>query len=325
MRQTKAFTLIELLVVIAIIALLVSILMPSLSSARAQARASVCMANLKRLNAGMLLYVNQNGEKFPPFRLKSVRPTKGSPDYVNAWKRKAPRWHWFVDPEEVGPVIDPKPFQSVIESSGGFSDSSVGSGGESGLRMTNRYFLCPSLSDDWEFDERNGAYGYNYQYLGNARQNKNANRWDNFPVGIHSIRTAAQTVLLADSRGGGRRHGEHSYTLDPPRMAVERNAGVFGPGPGDLVDETLDRDLYAFSPVEMRHRSQGNVVFVDGHVEAMTLNQLGYELNEDEVAKPIRDPENGTYSATNKLWNGEAYDHLANEHRSSDETTSHAP
>ena len=62
-----------------------------------------------------------------------------------AWGRKKPRWQWFLDSEEVGPVIDPEPFQDEVEASGGFGDSSLGTNGESGREMTNKYFLCPSL------------------------------------------------------------------------------------------------------------------------------------------------------------------------------------
>ena len=313
-RKRNGFTLIELLVVIAIIALLIGILMPSLSAARGQAKTSVCLANLKRLGTGMLLYMNDHRDQFPPYRLKKGRPRPEADTYVNKWGRQMPRWQWFVDSQEVGPVIDPEPFQNEIDSSGKFGDKSIGKGGESGREMTNKYFVCPSLRDEFEFDVRNGAYGYNYQYLGNSRQGKDENRWDNFPVSLSRLRSAGQTVLLADSRGGGRLHGKHSYALDPPRLAVERNAVKFSPSEND-VEEGIDVGLYRYSPVEMRHRDRGNVLFVDGHVAAMTLDELGYELNENGVAKPILDPLNETYTASNKLWNGDAYDEIAIKHR----------
>ena len=60
-RKNVGFTLIELLVVISIIALLVSILMPALNKAKQQATATVCLANIRSLTQGYIMYSDDNG------------------------------------------------------------------------------------------------------------------------------------------------------------------------------------------------------------------------------------------------------------------------
>lgn len=65
MKRNKAFTLIELLVVIAIIALLISILLPSLSKARELAKRSVCAANLGGTGKALAMYANTARGSFP--------------------------------------------------------------------------------------------------------------------------------------------------------------------------------------------------------------------------------------------------------------------
>ena len=64
MKKKRAFTLIELLVVIAIIALLISILLPSLSRARELSKRTVCMANLRGIGQAAYIYA-QDGDVFP--------------------------------------------------------------------------------------------------------------------------------------------------------------------------------------------------------------------------------------------------------------------
>ena len=64
LRQ-HAFTLIELLVVVAIIALLISILLPSLSKAREQAKNVVCSSNMHQIVLGTTYYADSNADHLP--------------------------------------------------------------------------------------------------------------------------------------------------------------------------------------------------------------------------------------------------------------------
>lgn len=270
------FTLIELLVVISIIALLISILMPALSKVKQAAKKLVCLSNVRRIALAGTIYLLEE-EAFPPFRMSVVRPTD-TVNFVNEYGRVRPRWPWFFD-HGIGPVIDPTPY--VLNPGDTFGDADT-------LIMTNKYFMCPGLSRNVGFDScdiRNGSYGYNYQYLGNSRVTNW--RFRNFPV--KSVNSPCRTIMIADSRGAGIPHGEHAYTLDPPKIALEKNAISF-------AHQNRSPLQAQHSPADARHNGKVNLSFVDGHAESMTLKELGYILDEEGI--PIADHPDGS----NQYW-----------------------
>ncbi len=65
-RPRLAFTLVELLTVIAVIAILSSMLLPSLARARESARRTVCISNLRQIGLSVSMYVEDNDEGYPP-------------------------------------------------------------------------------------------------------------------------------------------------------------------------------------------------------------------------------------------------------------------
>ena len=69
-RKRKGFTLIELLVVVAIIALLVSILVPSVQQARELAERVRFAANVKSICLAMNLYAEDNNNTFLLFEVQ---------------------------------------------------------------------------------------------------------------------------------------------------------------------------------------------------------------------------------------------------------------
>ena len=68
----RSFSLIELLVVVSILALLISILLPSLRGARQQGHGVKCLAQMQVLAEGLVMYTTENVDILVPGRLPRV-------------------------------------------------------------------------------------------------------------------------------------------------------------------------------------------------------------------------------------------------------------
>ncbi len=87
-RPSRGFTLVELLVVIGIIALLVSILLPTLSQAREAGRRIACASNMRQIGQAFEMYIGENKSTYPPAWWQddaSISSPNGQPGHNTTW------------------------------------------------------------------------------------------------------------------------------------------------------------------------------------------------------------------------------------------------
>ncbi|HEY1684923.1 MAG TPA: type II secretion system protein [Tepidisphaeraceae bacterium] len=185
-----AFSLAELLVVLGIIALLISLLFPALSRARAQANYIRCQSNLRQIGQAMVIYANNySGWMFPPDAGLIVPPSQRW--YVSVLKVPTPKDASSTDPKDWTPPLmlcpadDPNPMNyhsylvnnhlvehHLIYSSKapvGITTSRVVVMGEKKTLSTNYYVEI--LSGNSTYEEQVDLYrhgktiGSNYLYL----------------------------------------------------------------------------------------------------------------------------------------------------------------
>jgi prepilin-type N-terminal cleavage/methylation domain-containing protein/prepilin-type processing-associated H-X9-DG protein len=292
----NAFTLIELLVVIAIIAILIGVLLPALASARDSAKSLLCTTRMRQVATGWQIYADTNRDISVP-----AQPGRFDNESLNVYQlgngdQYRPRWF------------------AVIGAAAGFdafANPSPDRVDEHTMSVdANEVFLCPVVPE-WT-NTRNYAFGYNHHFLGNTRfvNDDELSGFINFPVRASSL-SSSNTVMFADSLGtaAGKPVGEHTqnrndgsrdpqllaqgghgYALDPPRM-LENN---------DFADRR-NRSFEHRSAPHARHRGKTNAAFCDGHVETLTLEELGYVVEADgSVPADRAEASNARFSGTNR-------------------------
>jgi prepilin-type N-terminal cleavage/methylation domain-containing protein/prepilin-type processing-associated H-X9-DG protein len=225
------FTLIELLVVIAIIAILAALLLPTLSKGKSSGQSTSCLNNLKQLQAGFLMYADDNGDRQVPLMAQAV----GSDfqDLPGSWVVGYVRRDTNSDNIKTG-VMYP-----YVGSPGVFhcpADRSTVSG-SSGLSRMRSYSRCGWVHALEDFAEGNGIdIRSSYYTIGP------------YKVSQHLNPPASGIFVFID---------EHESSIFCGGFIIGQPAWVSG---GSLQPSWLSL------PAD-RHQQGCNLSFLDGHVE----------------------------------------------------------
>jgi prepilin-type processing-associated H-X9-DG protein/prepilin-type N-terminal cleavage/methylation domain-containing protein len=284
----RAFTLVELLVVIGIIGILIGLLLPAVSRARQQGATVVCANTLRQFGTAWQMYASAHRGLSVPGRLPTYNGVGSTYDLGDGVEYR-PRWY-----ELLGAQFKRYATRTPIK----HEDDS--------WTILDEFFLCPAVPE-WN-NSRNYTYGYNYQFLGNARKKVDGS-WINYPVKTTRI-IAARTVMATDAMGtaaGKPRSkrtayyadgtkdifalGNKGWALDPPRLIAS----------SDYADPQQRAPENRSAP-DPRHQHRSNAAFCDGHVELMTLQEMGYVVNADESVAAL------DQKASNKLFSGTGKD-----------------
>lgn len=287
LSTSRAFTLVELLVSLTVVALLAAMAIPAIQSALDRADRVVCLSNLRQLGQAMAEYVSDHGH----YPAAEIEVTDSAGTVV---ERK--RWYHLLAPYlDTGPRagssgqgrarIDPE--------SGRAGEIVLPSDDDADQEAFSSVLRCPKVSH-WEVG-RNGAYGYNHQYFGDARPvGRNAEGTllrRHYPIRPSQIADRSRTVVLVDSAGTGegpyrttRRPnadaiGNHAFTVDPPviptRGGTTRDGTELPPTRwGSDSDVPGVGEPTRPSRPHARHRGGVCVLFADGRTEWVPLDRL---------------------------------------------------
>ncbi len=270
-RRSLGFTLIELLVVIAIIALLISILLPSLSRARELSKRLVCGSNSKGIGTSAKIYANDNQEKWMIPGFSQLAVDAAGVDYrcddgtTGAWVPGG-GGGGADDPGEVGNERD-------RESE---SDGPTGEGTRS-VSVTRAYwltvragditvkqFVCPSSSGDKDDETENLELYYDFTGYENISYGYQV------PFGPRDTRPREgvdNRQILAADKG--------PFYIAPPGQLEWQDSGG-----ADLTLEDSPQEWRQYNSPNHGGRNNGegqNCLYADGHSSFQRIPAVGID------------------------------------------------
>ncbi len=301
---SRAFTLIELLVVVAIIALLISILLPSLNQARRQARAVVCKTNLRSLSQAAFTYQTEYGV-YPP----SISNYSNAVPTNPLGNQKGVDWLGIAN--QFGPVANLQDDDEDNDNPAGFTEAPK-LGLLWPLIKSEGIYLCPDdrpapLSEIGQaigpFDDGNGKFSFSMFTVISLRNPNNIE------------------PRLEDQQSGGGTRGGSGPRRKLSRPALSEVPMFVEESPGDNVNSenieanfnfSLDKVTWRHPPDSVRpgraYISNGqwdtnittfkqpstHIGFADGHVEAVPVNMgLGQADATGQYSEIIPESANG--------------------------------
>jgi len=287
-RSLRGFTLVELLVVIGIIALLVSILLPSLNKARQQANLVACMANLRQIGSTLQIYAAQNKGLAPWGAVYNYETPTGWTSSGNDW------WTWRDTLSiQVGVLrgTDPTAPNRVDNASGMFDDTDTqpqrtpwGTDYRS-MYTANLRFMPQTAAQDWVMDSSGSTY-FRPRHVALRRGAEIMIVWDGSQrLEDWSDGSADALSYPLDGWRSGWGHG-YVYPAQPSNSWYNQYTDRIQLGDGSLGDNSMaglrssNRDLAVDSwrgpAMRFRHmrNTAGNFLFADGHVDSRKLGEV---------------------------------------------------